>query len=191
MRRDRRKGCDKAYSIEGGCTEAGAAIKPVIVAKLVDLNSSPIRRRMRHRLCRHRQRVFGVHLSPKTIVVQKLGREIQVLLKRELSIRVTKESEGRHVSSKSARYSAGRAHTTTNSATARVWVEYWSEGEAKEAKGGACAATMTRQQDRTAGPGQDGSRRPDRAELCAARGRCASCCIAAGRQSSQLRTGAR
>lgn len=104
VRRNRREEPEReAHRTKGGGAEAGAPIKPVVVAKFVDLDSSPIRRRMRHRLCRHRQRVFGVRLSRKMIVVQKFGCEVEMLLQGELSIRVTEKSESRHVSSRMGR----------------------------------------------------------------------------------------
>jgi len=91
------------HGTEGGRAEARSAVKPVIVAKLVNLNSPPVRRRMRHGLCRHRQRVIGVRLNTNTIILQEIGREIDVLLERKLSIGMTEESERRHVSSRPAR----------------------------------------------------------------------------------------
>lgn len=49
---------------------------------------------MRHRLCRHRQRVVGVEIgSQATVVLEQLGREIEMLLKREFRVGLTEEGK--------------------------------------------------------------------------------------------------
>lgn len=48
------------YRHEACEAEAGAAIEPVIVTELVDLDALLIRRLMRHRLCHHQR--FGLRL---------------------------------------------------------------------------------------------------------------------------------
>lgn len=53
-----------------GGAEAGAAIKPVIVSKLVDLDALLVRRVMRHRVCHHQG--FGVPLWDALIVVEQV-----------------------------------------------------------------------------------------------------------------------
>lgn len=80
--------------VDAGGTEAGASIEPVIIAQFVDLDTLPIRRLMRHRLCRHRQRVVGVEIgSQATVVLEQLGREIEMLLKREFRVGLTEEGK--------------------------------------------------------------------------------------------------
>lgn len=77
-----------------GSTEAGAAIEPVIISKLVDLDTLLIRRLMRHRLCRHRQRLFGLEVGRQaTAVLEEFGREVEVLLEREFGVGLTEEGE--------------------------------------------------------------------------------------------------
>lgn len=66
----------RAYNAEGGCTQAGTTIKPVIVAQFVDLDSFLVRRRMRHRLCRHRQRCVRFGVGDQTIILQEVGCEV-------------------------------------------------------------------------------------------------------------------
>jgi hypothetical protein len=79
--------------MEGSCTEAGASVKPVIITKLIDLDSLLIRRRMRHGLCRHRQRLFRFHLGGQAIVLEEFGGEVEVLLERQLGVGLTGEEE--------------------------------------------------------------------------------------------------
>lgn len=62
--------------------EARTAVKPVIVAQLVDLDPFLPTRRIRHRLC-HDQRLWFA-LGVVGQVAQDAGREIEVLLEREL-----------------------------------------------------------------------------------------------------------
>lgn len=80
--------------MDGSGTEASAAVEPVIVAKLVDLDTLLVRRLMRHRLCRHRQRLFFVEVgSQATVVLEEFGREVEVLLEREFRVGLTEEGE--------------------------------------------------------------------------------------------------
>jgi hypothetical protein len=81
-------------NVNGGGAEAGAAVKPVIVAKLVDFDTLLIRRLMRHRLCRHRQRLVGVEIgSQATVVLKQFGREVEMLLERKFRVGLTEEGK--------------------------------------------------------------------------------------------------
>lgn len=75
------------YKAEGGGTESSTAIKPIVVAQFINLDSLPIRRRMRHRLCRHRQRFVGVGVGSQAIIVlEQIRRKIQMLLKGKFGV---------------------------------------------------------------------------------------------------------
>lgn len=65
--------------------EARAAVEPVIVAQLVDLDPLPPTRRIRHRLC-HDQRLWFA-LGAVGQVAQDAGGEVEVLLEGELVLR--------------------------------------------------------------------------------------------------------
>ena len=75
------------YKAEGGGAEPSTAIKPIVVAQFINLDSLPIRRRMRHRLCRHRQRFVGVGVGSQAIIVlEQIRRKIQMLLKGKFGV---------------------------------------------------------------------------------------------------------
>jgi hypothetical protein len=62
----------ETYRDPAGVAEAGAAVEPVIVTQLVDLDAPPVRRLMRHRLCHH-QRV-GRRLGDDAVVGDQMRR---------------------------------------------------------------------------------------------------------------------
>lgn len=87
----------ETYRHEAGIAEAGAAVEPVIVAELVDLDAPLVRCLMRHGLCHHQR--FGRRLGDDAAIgdevvrwccgVELMGRQRQVRLGR------AEENEGR------------------------------------------------------------------------------------------------
>lgn len=55
--------------VKFGSTKTGTTIEPVVMTQLVDLDPFPVRGRMRHLLCRHRQRLVGADVSRQARVV--------------------------------------------------------------------------------------------------------------------------
>lgn len=71
----------QTYRRKLGRAEARSAIKPVIVAQLVDLDALLVL--MRHRLCHHQ----GLGIVPRdelATVAHQIGREVEMLLQRQL-----------------------------------------------------------------------------------------------------------
>lgn len=83
------------YGNKGGSTEARAAVEPVIIAQLIDLDAPPVRRLMRHRLCHHQR--LGFHLGYPAIVGEETWGEIKMLLKRQFRVSLTYDGECRHL----------------------------------------------------------------------------------------------
>ena len=70
--RDRR-----TYETVGCGAESSTTIVPIIVSEFINLDSLPIRRRMRHGLCRHRQRFVRFRVGDQAmIVLEKIGRKV-------------------------------------------------------------------------------------------------------------------
>lgn len=94
-RRDGGQEREGTHDLQRGGAEAGAAVEPVVVTKLVDLDALLIRRRMRHGLCRHRQRLVGLQVVSQAgvVVLEQLGGQVEVLLQRELGVGLTEEGE--------------------------------------------------------------------------------------------------
>lgn len=61
-------------SVEFSSAESGAAVEPVVVSQFIDLDPFPVGRRVRHLLCRHRQRLFQTGLGRQSIVMMKKTR---------------------------------------------------------------------------------------------------------------------
>ena len=61
-----------------GIAEAGAAVEPVVVAELVDLDAPLVRRLMRHRLCHHQR--LGRRLGDDAVVGDQMVRRCSVEL---------------------------------------------------------------------------------------------------------------
>lgn len=64
----------RAYRRKSGDAEASAAIKPVVITQLIDLDALLIRRRMRHRLCHHQR--LGVLLGGDVVASRGICAEI-------------------------------------------------------------------------------------------------------------------
>lgn len=78
--------------------KARAAVKPVVVAKLIDLYALLVRRLMWHGLCHHR-RLGGIRLWDELAVGTQIGCDFEMLLQREFGdgrLR-TQDAERRHV----------------------------------------------------------------------------------------------
>ena len=89
---------DAAYRGKRRGAEAGASVEPVIVTKLVDLDTLLVRRRMRHRLCHHQR--LGIALRGDAVICCQFRRKFEMLLERQLGgFVVTQDREGRQVSS--------------------------------------------------------------------------------------------
>lgn len=77
-----------------GGTEARAAVKPVVVAQLIDLDALLVL--MRHRLCHHQ----GLGIVPRdelVAVAHQVGREVEMLLQGQLRrLRMVEDGERRH-----------------------------------------------------------------------------------------------
>lgn len=83
------------YRDEARETEAGAAVEPVIVAELVNLDASLIRRLMRHRLCHHQR--FGRRLSEDVAIGDQVWCDLELMgRKRQFGLGRAEESKGRH-----------------------------------------------------------------------------------------------
>jgi len=59
--------------------KAGASVKPIIIAQLIDLHPLPLARRIRHRLCHNQRLWFSFHRLRD--VVEDVGRQIEMILK--------------------------------------------------------------------------------------------------------------
>lgn len=66
------------YNRKGRGAEARAAVEPVIVAQLIDLDALFVRRLMRHRLCHHHR--LGFPLRDGMIIRDQVRGECEVLL---------------------------------------------------------------------------------------------------------------
>lgn len=77
-----------------GGTEARAAVKPVVVAQLIDLDTLLVL--MRHRLCHHQ----GLGIVPRdelVAVAHQVGREVEMLLQGQLRrLGMVEDGERRH-----------------------------------------------------------------------------------------------
>lgn len=73
-RKARQERAGFTHRYERGRTEASAAVKPVIITELVDLDTFLIGRLMRHRVCHHHG--FGVPLGDNPAVAEEIRREI-------------------------------------------------------------------------------------------------------------------
>ena len=90
--------------------EAGAAVEPVIVAELVDLDAPLVRRLMRHRLCHHQG--LGRRLVDDGAVVDQMRRRSSVELmgrKRQVRLSRAEENKGRHCLGRAMRVPGGEA----------------------------------------------------------------------------------
>lgn len=85
------------YIEEVGTAEAGAAVEPVIVAELVDLDAPPVGRLMRHGVCHHRRLLFPAFCGDALVAREEVGRDVEMLLQREFDVGgIAEESERRH-----------------------------------------------------------------------------------------------
>jgi hypothetical protein len=70
------------YSLEARATEAGTSVKPVIVAKLVDLDALSIGGLMRHGLCHHQR--LGLSLGREIRIRSQIRGKFEMLLQGQL-----------------------------------------------------------------------------------------------------------
>lgn len=78
--RTTRYGEERTYRVKSGRTKARAAVKPVIVTQLVDLDALLVLGLMRHRLRHHQQ--LRVTLGGEGGVGDQIGSDVEMLLER-------------------------------------------------------------------------------------------------------------
>lgn len=72
----------KTYLSPCCCTEAGAAVEPVVVTELVDLDAPPVGRLMRHGLCHHQRLLVPGVGGNAPVACEEVGCDVEVLLER-------------------------------------------------------------------------------------------------------------
>ncbi len=90
-----RHGCGATYRHETREAEAGAAVEPVTLAELIDLDALLIRRLMRHRLCHHQR--FGRRLRDDVVIAEQVRCDVEMMGRKQLfGLGRAKKSKSRH-----------------------------------------------------------------------------------------------